>query len=517
MEPAQELAGAVLVRDRRIAYVGDAAEARRLAGAGAKVIDLGGRPLLPGFIDNHTHFVWGGHHLLGINLRGCATLQDFRAAIGAYVARHPEGWVTGGTWDHEAWPGKQLPWRELIDDVSAGTPVFVQRLDGHMGLANSLALRLAGITAATPDPEGGIIVRDPATGEPTGVLKDTAMNILQAVIPKPSRSQNERAAFHAMAEARRQGITSIQDITMPEDLDVFRELDREEKLTVRIYTRLPLAGFRDLVDQGIRAGSGSPFLKLGSLKAFSDGSLGSNTAWFFDPYVNDPSSTGLAMDGVLSGELRQQALEADRHGLQLSIHAIGDRANDYVLTLFEEIQAGNPRWERRFRIEHAQHIRPRDVSRFKKLDVIVSAQPYHAIDDGAWAESRIGKARLATTYAFRTFYDAGVRVCFGSDWTVAPLDAIAGIYAAVTRRTLDGKNPQGWIPEQKLSVEEALRCYTIQNAYAAFEEGEKGSIAPGKVADLVVLSSDLFAVNPVDFRDVNVDLTMVDGEVVYER
>jgi hypothetical protein len=517
MEPAQLVAGAVLVRGGRIAYVGDAVEARRRAGVGARVVDLGGRPLLPGFIDNHTHFVWGGHHLLGINLRGCRTDQEFRATIGAYVARHPDGWVTGGMWDHEAWPGKQLPGRHLIDDVSTSTPVFVQRLDGHMGLANSLALRLAGITSATPDPDGGVIVRDQATGAPTGILKDMAMNILQAVIPKPSHSRNEEAVLQAMAEARRRGITSIHDVTMPEDLEVFRGLEREGKLTVRIYTRLPLAGFRELVDMGIHAGSGSPFLKLGSLKAFSDGSLGSTSAWFFDPYVNEPSSSGLAMDGVLSGELRRQALEADRHGLQLSIHAIGDKANDYVLTLFEEIEAANPRWERRFRIEHAQHVRPEDVSRFRKLNVIVSAQPYHAIDDGVWAESRIGQRRLRTTYAFRTFHEAGVHLCFGSDWTVAPLDAIAGIYAAVTRRTLDGRNPDGWIPEQKLTLEETLRCYTIENAFAAFEEGEKGSIAQGKAADLTVLSADLFAVDPKDIRSVDVDLTMVDGEVVYER
>jgi len=263
MEPALPVAGAVLVRGGRILYAGDADEARRRSGAGARVVDLGGRLLIPGFIDNHTHFVWGGHHLLGIDLRGCATQQEFRAAIGAYIAGHPDAWVTGGAWDHEAWPGKHLPFRQLIDGVSAGAPVFVQRLDGHMGLANSLALRLAGITSATPDPHGGVIVRDPATGEPTGILKDTAMNILQAVIPKPTRSRNEQAVLHAMAEARRQGITSIHDITMPEDLDVFRGLDRERKLTVRIYTRLPLAGFRDLVDQGIHAGSGSPFLKLG--------------------------------------------------------------------------------------------------------------------------------------------------------------------------------------------------------------------------------------------------------------
>lgn len=517
MESAQPSASAVLVRGGRIAYVGEDGEARRRGSPGAKVIDLGGRAVLPGFIDDHTHFVSGGHHLLGVNLRDCRTPQEFRDGLGLYVRDHPGIWVTGGNWDHEIWPGKGLPHRVLIDEVSPGTPVFVQRFDGHMGLANSLALRLAGITGATPDPPGGLIVRDPVTGEPTGILKDTAMNLLQPVIPKPSRVQNERAVLYAMDEARRRGITSIHDISLPEDLDVFRGLEGEGRLTVRIYARLPLAGYHDLVDQGIRAGSGTSFLKLGSLKAFADGSLGSSSAWFFEPYADDPSNCGLAMDGILSGELRRQAIEADRHGLQLSIHAIGDRANDTVLSLFEEIQDVNPPWERRFRIEHAQHVRREDVARFRKLNVIVSAQPYHAIDDGAWAESRLGSERCATSYAFRTFSDAGVTLCFGSDWTVAPLDVVAGLYAAVTRRTLDGKNPQGWIPEQKLSLEEALRSYTIRNAYAAFEEREKGSIAAGKVADLVVLSEDPYAVDPAGLRSVVIDLTMVDGEVLFER
>jgi predicted amidohydrolase YtcJ len=517
IEPAQPVAEAVLIRDERIAFVGAEREARQRSGAGVRTVDLGGRVLLPGFIDNHVHFVWGGHHLAGIDLRACASLQEFRAAIGSYVAEHPEGWVTGGTWDHERWVEKKLPWRQLIDEVSLKTPVFVQRLDGHMGLANSLALRLAGIASATVDPGGGTIARDPASGEPTGILKDAAMDLVHAVIPKPSRSENERAVMHAMAEACRQGITSIHDITMPEDLEVYRSLDHERKLTVRIYTRLPLERFRDLVGGGIRAGSGSAFLRLGSLKAFADGSLGSSTAWFFDPYIHELSNTGLAMDGVMTGDLRRRALEADRHGLQLSIHAIGDRANDYVLSLFEEIRAVNPPWDRRFRIEHAQHVRAGDVVRFKNANVIVSAQPYHAIDDGVWAESRVGKERLKTTYAFKTFSDAGVCVCFGSDWTVAPLNVIAGLHAAVTRSTLDGKNPQGWIPGQRLSVGEALRCYTINNAYAAFEEKEKGTIAAGKLADLVVLDRDPFLVEPGALRSVGVDLTMVGGRVVYER
>jgi len=510
-------AEALVIKGNRIQFVGSNAEARALAGQGARLVDLGGRLMLPGFIDGHVHFVWGGRHLLGIDLRACSTPKEFRNKVESYAAIHRGRWVIGGTWDHEVWPTKQLPTRQLIDDVTVGTPVFVQRLDSHMGLANSLALQLAGITAATPDPPGGMIERNPDSGEPTGILKDLAMNLMQAVIPKPSPMELEQAVLEAQQEARRNGITSVHDITMPEDYAAFQTLEQNRKLTVRIYTRLPIAGYRELAREGIQAGHGSPFLKVGSLKAFSDGSLGASTAWFFGPYLNDSTTAGLPMDIVTNGQLLSWALEADRDRLQLSIHAIGDRANRYVLDIADRISSNNASWDRRFRVEHAQHVRPEDIPLFRKFNVIVSAQPYHVIEDGAWAESRIGRERVSSSFTFRSFIDAGVTLCFGSDWTVAPLDAIAGIYAAVTRRTLDGKNPDGWIPAQKLTVDEAVRCYTINNAYAAFEEHEKGTLEPGKLADLVVVSRDLYSLDPSELRDAVVDMTIVDGNVVYER
>jgi predicted amidohydrolase YtcJ len=386
-----------------------------------------------------------------------------------------------------------------------------------MGLANSLALRLAGITRQTPDPDGGKIDRDSLSGEPTGILKDVAMNLVAAVIPKLSGTDLERAAIEAQKAAAREGITSIHDITMPDDLDVYRKLEREQKLTVRIYTRLPIAALEDLVREGIKAGYGSEFLKMGSLKAFADGSLGSSTAWFFEPYVDDATSTGLPTDIVMNGQLRTWALEADRAGLQLSIHAIGDRANKFVLDLAREISSINPFWERRLRIEHAQHVRAEDITLFKKSDIIVSAQPYHLADDGRWAESRLGRDRVSMSYSFKSFLDEGVVVCFGSDWTVAPLDVISGIHAAVTRRTLDGRNPDGWLPAQKITVEQAVRCYTVHNAFAAFEEGDKGSIKAGKLADLVVVNRDLYTCVPDALCDADVDMTMVGGRVVYDR
>lgn len=250
------------------------------------------------------------------------------------------------------------------------------------------------------------------------------------------------------------------------------------------------------------------------MKAFSDGSLGSNTAWFFDRYLNE-DTCGLPMEALSDGRMRAWALEADRKGLQLSIHAIGDRANSAVLDIFEEVVRTNPAWDRRFRIEHAQHLRRDDIARFAALGVIASVQPYHAIDDGVWAESRLGPERVKTTYAFRSMLDAGVHVCFGSDWTVSPLHPLGGIHAAVTRATLDGRNPGGWIPEEKVSVEQAVCCTTINNAYASFEEGLKGSITPGKLADMVVLDRDIFSISPEGIRDAAVQMTIVNGQIVH--
>jgi predicted amidohydrolase YtcJ len=513
--PRQPWAEAVVTDRGLITFVGRAGEARVHAGKNAEVIDLGGRLLLPGFIDNHTHFLWGGQHLLGIDLRPCTSKEEFIDTLRTYVADHRGTWVENGTWDHEQWRPSELPHRAWIDPFTADTPVFVQRLDGHMGLANALALERAGITAETPDPPGGRIERDPGNGEPTGLLRDSAMLLVAQVIPEPAAAAFDRYARAALAEARKNGITSIQDITRWEHLPVYRALEEEGALTVRVYGRLPLEDYGKLVEAGIRHGSGSAFLRLGSMKAFADGSLGSSTALFYDPYADDPSNRGLAMDAVTSGKLRAWAAEADRHALQLSLHAIGDRANGIVLDIIEDIVRTNPPWDRRPRIEHAQHLRPADIPRFASLGVIVSAQPYHCIDDGAWAESRLGRERLRSAFAFRSLLDAGARVCFGSDWTVAPLSALLGMYAAVTRRTLDGRHPGGWIPEQRLTVEEAVACYTRHNAYAAFEESEKGTIEKGKVADLVVVSDDLYTIPPERIKDARVTMTVFNGEIVH--
>jgi len=380
---------------------------------------------------------------------------------------------------------------------------------------NSYVLKLAGIDRNAVAPDGGIIVKD-SLGEPTGILKDNAMDLVERVIPTPSPAQYEQALERALQEAKEKGVTSIQDITLNNDLTTYQSFNRKGKLTCRIYTRMPLSAYKFLVNEKITAGSGNAMLKLGSLKAFADGSLGSSTALFFEPYAQDSTTRGIPMDIVSNGKLREWALDADKHHLQISIHAIGDSANYLMLNLFEEIIKTNPAWDRRFRIEHAQHIRFTDIGRMAKLGVIASVQPYHAIDDGVWAEKRIG-ARIKYTYPFKSLLDSGVRTGFGSDWTVAPISPLLGIYAAVTRRTLDDKNPDGWIPEQKITVDKAIQCYTINNAYAAFEEKQKGSIEVGKFADLVLLSDDILTIDPVKIKDVRVLMTVMAGKIIYQQ
>ncbi|MCC6550316.1 MAG: amidohydrolase [Ignavibacteriaceae bacterium] len=508
---------AVVTYGNKIIFAGSEKDAAKFTDKATEVIDLKGKLMLPGFIDNHTHFLSGGFYLDGLDLRGAKSTTEFKNIIREYAKNHPDGWITGGNWDHEAWEIKDLPRKEWIDEFTPNQPVMVDRFDGHMALANSYALKLAGITKDTPSPEGGLIVKDPVTGEPTGMLKDNAMGLVYSHIPDHSTAEYDRALELALAHAKRLGVTSVQDITYKNDLLAYQRFEKAGKLTCRVYTRLPVYEYKNLVNAGITHGFGSDLLKLGSLKVFADGSLGSSTAWFFEPYTQDSTTMGLPNDYVIDGRLKEWATDADKNLLQLSVHAIGDKANKYILDMFEEITRVNPKWDRRFRIEHAQHVRFDEIPQFQRLGVIASVQPYHAIDDGCWAEKRIGKRRIQYTYPFRSYLDGGVYLAFGSDWTVAPLSPILGIHAAVTRATLDGLNPDGWIPNQKISVEEAVLSYTITNAYAAFEEKVKGSIEPGKFADFVILEKDIFTIAPDSIKDVEVAFTIFDGTVIYKK
>jgi len=514
--PAAE---AVAFLGERIVAVGTSAEVRRAASSSAETIDLAGRPAFPGFIDSHVHFMNGGYSRLAVQLRDASSKEEFVARIAAKAKALPKGeWIQNGEWDHELFRPVELPRRDWIDPVTPDHPVCINRLDGHMILANSLALKIAGVTKSTPAPPGGEIVRDPATGEPTGILKDAAMDLVYAKIPPPTPDQDLRAAEAALACAAEKGVTSVHDVSGEVGIDTYQRLLREGRLTTRIYFYFPITNIDLVTRMKLQAGFGNDRLRFAGLKGFADGSLGSSTAYFDEPYADDPKTSGILVGQMYpEGIMGKRILEADGAGLQVAIHAIGDRANAVILGEFEKVAAARGPRDRRWRIEHAQHLRPADFDRYAKLGVIASVQPYHAIDDGRWAERKIGPERAKTTYAFRSFLDRGVVLACGSDWPVAPMDPIWGIYAAVTRATIDGQRPGGWVPEQKISVEDAVRGFTRGGAFAEFAERDKGTIAVGKLADVVVLDTDLLAVSPEKIKEAKVVMTICGGRIVYRR
>ena len=509
-------ATAIAVKDGRVAALGSDADVQPLIGPGTRVVDLHGRLVVPGFNDAHVHFLSGGFGLLSVDLRDARDEQDFAARIGAHARTLPRGtWIQEGNWDHETWPSKALPTRALIDAVTPDHPVFVQRLDGHMALANSLALRLAGVTRESKDPDGGTIVRD-AAGEPTGILKDNAEELVTRAIPEPSREMNLRAARAALKEAARVGVTTIQDNSSVDALRTYQDLRAAGELTARFYVwRYASSALEPLEKAGLRTGLGDEWIRLGALKILSDGSMGSGTAAFFDPYTDDPKTSGLLLYPV--PELERLIREADAAGFQLAVHAIGDRANSLVLDAFEKAAAANPARERRFRIEHAQVVRKADLARYRRLGVIASIQPSHGIDDMRWAERRIGRERSRDAYNVRSFTEAGIPVAFGTDWFVEPLDPRLGLYAAVTRERPEGGPPGGWFPEEKIALEDALDLYTRGSAYAEFAEKEKGTLDPGMLADLVVFAADLFRIPAREILTTPVDFTVAGGRVVFDR
>jgi hypothetical protein len=511
---AGESPTSIAIANGKVLAVGDDAELEAYVGPATRRIDLAGRRVIPGFMDSHTHFIAGGFELAGVQLRDASTPEEFARRITEFASAHPAEWTVGGTWDHELWGG-DLPRRDWIDASTGDTPVFVSRLDGHMALANSRALELAGVTADTADPAGGTIERDP-DGRPTGILRDNAMALVSDVIPSPSEAERDRALAAAVEHALARGVTMITDMGTWEDLATYRRARERGQLPVRVFSVVPLATWERLAELVSREGRGDLRLRWGGLKAFVDGSLGSTTAWFYEPYADQPDTTGLVVIDD-EAEFKGWILAADAAGLQVMVHAIGDRANDWLLDAYAEVAATNGPRDRRFRIEHAQHLTRAAIDRIARDGVIPAMQPYHAIDDGRWAENRIGPERIKTTYAFRSLLDAGARLAFGSDWTVAPIDPLQGIFAAVTRRTIDGANPNGWVPEERISVAEAVAAYTAGNAHASFLEDELGELTPGRYADLVVLSDDIFTIDPREVENVRVDLTIVEGEVVYRR
>ena len=517
VDPSRPEAEAIAVVGDRIVAVGNDAEIDGWRGPRTRVIDAAGRRVLPGFNDAHVHFIDGGRQLDNVDLKDASTPDEFTKRIAERAKVQPGTWILGGDWDDQRWTPPALPTKELVDAVTPETPVFVNRYDGHMALANSAALRAAAVTAATKDPPGGTIVRD-AKGQPTGVLKDAAMSYVTKVIPPLTDAGRLHAAKRALEHAASLGVTSVQHMNPTyEDVALYARLAERGELTARIYAAPLETHWADQARVGLRHAFGSSFLRLGALKGYADGSLGSTTAYFFEPFTDAPSTRGLLSDEMQPLEgMRDRLLNADAAGLQLCIHAIGDQAISITLDLFDEIVKAHGPGDRRLRIEHAQHIAPRDFDRFARLGVIASVQPYHAIDDGRWAERRIGAERIKTTYAFRTLLDKGVPLALGTDWYVAPLDPMQTLYAAVTRATLDGRNPGGWVPQQKISLAEAVAAYTMGSAFAEYQEKEKGSIAAGKLGDVVMLDRDIFTTAPVLIKDAKVVMTMIGGRIVYD-
>ncbi len=518
MDAARPQAEAVAVSGNRIAALGTSAEIKTLAGPKTRVVDAGGQSVLPGFNDAHVHWLMGGYSITNVDLRDATSPAEFSKRIAEFAPKIPTGrWILGGDWDHEKFSGAVLPTKEWIDAVTPENPVFVNRTDGHMALANSLALKLAKVTKETKDVPGGEIVRA-ASGEPTGILKeDAAMALVDRVIPARSWDENHAAALAATEHAASVGVTSVQDMSAGGDIGLYQYMLEHGELKTRIYAMRSILSWEVLGKTGVRGAFGGDWLRIGGLKGFADGSLGSTTARFFEPFSDAPNTRGLFVDQMLpEGIMFKRVEAADERGLHVMIHAIGDEANYAILEIFRQVAEKHGPRDRRFRIEHAQHLRRSEIKRFGSQKVVASMQPYHCADDGRWCDKRIGPERAKGTYAFRSLLDAGAVLAFGSDWTVAPLNPMEGLKAAVTRQTLDGKHPNGWVPEQKITLEEAIRAFTMGSAYAEFQDQIKGSLTPGKLADLVLLDCDIFKIDPAQIDKVKVMLTVVDGKVAYE-
>lgn len=507
-------ATAMAIASDTILAIGNKTEINRFIGDASKVIDLKGGFVTPGFIDSHVHLLMGGNALLSVALRDANTKDEFKSRIAAYAQTLDSGeWILEGNWDHTLWGG-ELPSKDWIDEFTTENPVVIFRMDGHMVLANSMALDIAGINRETKDLEGGEILRND-NGVPTGILRGSAMTKMLNAIPPMTSTQKRNALTAATSYLLSFGVTSVHDVDSLGTYAIAKEMLDDSELAIRIYSAQPLNRvYGDDLGAAMDKSNGK-WLKTGLMKGFVDGSLGSHTAAFSEEYSDRRGDFGFFITD--EQELYEQISRADSKNMHVTVHAIGDMANSTLLQTYGKIIKENGSRDRRFRIEHAQHLKTEDIDRFGKLGIIASAQPYHAIDDGRWAEKLIGPERIKTTYAFRSLINGGAILAFGSDWPVAPASPILGIYAATTRRTLDDQNPNGWVPKEKVRVEEALRAYTKNGAYASFDEQLKGILAVGKLADFVILNEDITKIDPIALKDVKVLETYVGGQLKYKR
>jgi len=514
---------AMAVRGDRILAVGKTFDLMKLKGPDTQVVDLGGHFVMPGFNDAHVHLADAGQQKLGIDLTGVKSLDELRERLAAKVqTARPGEWILGGGWDETLWPVKALPSRWDLDEVSAGHPVFLDRVDGHIAVANTRALQLASLTLASRDPQGGHIDRN-ETGELTGILRDTAQDAVRRAIPKLTHEQLRQALEVALADLAENGITSAQDYSPQwENFEIFEEMEREGKLTARISEWLP---FDETVEQLEKKRASHPqsdlMLHTGMLKAFMDGSLGGHTAALSEPYADDPKNTGLVRYDA--EKLNAMAKERVLAGFQLGFHAIGDKGIKMALDAFAEaekaakqanVKAANGGDDYRLRIEHAQCPTVAEIAQFKQLKVIASMQPSHVLSDMRWAEARLGPARASLAYAWAAFLNKGVTLAFGTDYNVEPVSPFRGLYAAVTRKSVDGK--QEFYPAQRITMDQAIAAYTTGSAFAEFNEKEKGKITPGMLADFVVLDRDVTAISAEKLLGTKVLRTVVGGKTVYE-
>ena len=524
-DSAGTIVQALAVRDGRVLAAGTDPEVRRLVGAATEVVDLQGRLVTPGFNDAHIHFGAGGQGLLNVSLLGATSLAEIERRVAEAAARaQPGEWILGRGWDQTRLPASELgpggwPTKEALDRAAPNNPVLLSRVDGHTSWANTAAMRIAGIGRDTPDPPGGEVVRD-ARGEATGIFKESAENLVARHVPRPSRTQVRRGIRAALDLAARTGVTSVQTDVSGTELQVYRELRDADSLTVRVYGWHPLdpRAIQALAALGITAGFGDEWLRIGMLKGYTDGTLGSRTAFMLEPFSDDPSTRGLPQ--YTDAQLDSLVTAADAAGLQVILHAIGDAGNRQALDAFERAARVNGPRPRRHRIEHAQVLDRDDIPRFRRLGVIASMQPTHATSDMRWAELRIGRERAVEgAYVWRSLLDAGAVVVFGTDFPVEPMPPVEGIYSAVTRQSREepGEPPGGWIPEQRLSREEAIRLYTATPAYGEWEEERKGTLQPGMLADLVVWDRDLLTIPEVEILQAEPVMTVVGGRTVFRR
>lgn len=513
-DPGVPSASAMLVRGEVILAIGDEEEVTALSEKGTRVVDLEGHFVMPGFNDAHVHLGSAGYDALAVRLHGAPTIEEFQKRLAAAVSESKEGeWITGSGWDHTLWPEKRFPTRADLDKVSPKNPVFLVHISGHVAVANTLALKLAGVTAKTPSPAGTEIEHD-ASGEPDGMLKEGAMGLVESKIPPPSPERRRKGIELALADVAANGVTSLQDNSAWEDFLVYRELKKEGKLTARITEWLPFAEpLEKLEAKRTDGGTTDAWLRTGALKFVSDGALGSRTAAMLAPYSDDPKTSGLfAMD---PDKLRAMAIERDQAGFQLNFHAIGDRANRVSLDVFEAVAKTNGPRDRRDRIEHAQIVALSDIPRFASLHVIASMQPSHETTDMRWAESRVGPERAKGAYAWNSIQKFGARLAFGTDYDVEVISPFRGLYACVTRELPDGGPQGGWQPQEKISLSDCIRAYTSGSAYAEFSEGKKGELKVGELADFIVLSDDVTQIKPSQYTKIKVLLTVVGGRPVY--